>query len=514
MSGAAHGPVAVSGLRTPSLRRRVTLVVVALVAVLLVVLVAATELALRERLDDQLRQRLVERAGVADALVGQVDDRDLARRLEGEGVSVVVRAADGGVYAEGPLAGAAGVAPGDGEEVTGGSGGTGRGSGAGEGPADGGPRGPATVPSPLGDPGPPDPPGATPAVQESGDLLTVARSLTDGSTLLLLADASDVRDTVAQVRLVLLVTAVTVLLATALVVPLVVGGALRPLRRITDVARSITRGDRGRRLRPTTPGTDLGRTALAFDEMLDEVVGAEARAVDSEARLRDFVSDAAHELRTPVTGIRAAAEHVLRADPPREEREQVLVDLIREAQRAGRLVDDLLLMARIDRGLALVTGPVDLRSVAEEVARSPRPDSAVVRVVGDPAVAAADRDRVVQVLGNLVDNAVQAGARQVELRSSYDGDAAVVEVVDDGPGIPAADRERVFDRLVRLDPARERRAGGSGLGLSIARGLARAHGGELVCREPAGGAGARMRLTLPAGATVDGPVGAATTPRG
>ncbi|MEQ4548727.1 sensor histidine kinase [Nocardioides kribbensis] len=244
------------------------------------------------------------------------------------------------------------------------------------------------------------------------------------------------------------------------------------------------------------------------------MVGAEARAVDSEARLRDFVSDAAHELRTPVTGIRAAAEHVLRTDPPREEREQVLVDLIREAQRAGRLVDDLLLMARIDRGLALVTGPVDLRSVAEEVARSPRPGPAVVRVAGGPVVAAADRDRVVQVLGNLVDNAVQAGARQVELRSSYDGDAAVVEVVDDGPGIPAADHERVFDRLVRLDPARERRAGGSGLGLSIARGLARAHGGELVCREPAGGAGTRMRLTLPAGATEDGPVGAATTPRG
>ncbi|MEQ7847696.1 sensor histidine kinase [Nocardioides kribbensis] len=511
MSGTGGAP----GLRTPSLRRRVTLVVVALVAVLLVVLVAATELALRERLDDQLRQRLVERAGVADALVGEVDDRDLARRLEGEGVSAVVRTADGEVYAEGPLAGAAGVAPGDGEDASEGSGGTGGDSGAGEGPADGGPPGPATVPSPLrGDPGPPDPPGATPAVQESGDLLTVSRSLADGSTLLLLADASDVRETVAQVRLVLFVTAVAVLLATALVVPLVVGGALRPLRRITDVARSITRGDRGRRLRPTTPGTDLGRTALAFDEMLDEVVGAEARAVDSEARLRDFVSDAAHELRTPVTGIRAAAEHVLRADPPREEREQVLVDLIREAQRAGRLVDDLLLMARIDRGLALVTGPVDLRSVAEEVARSPRPGPAVVRVAGGPVVAAADRDRVVQVLGNLVDNAVQAGARQVELRSSYDGDAAVVEVVDDGPGIPAADRERVFDRLVRLDPARERRAGGSGLGLSIARGLARAHGGDLVCREPAGGAGTRMRLTLPAGATEDGPVGAATTPRG
>ncbi|MEQ4500218.1 HAMP domain-containing protein, partial [Nocardioides kribbensis] len=272
------GPGGAPGLRTPSLRRRVTLVVVALVAVLLVVLVAATELALRERLDDQLRQRLVERAGVADALVGEVDDRDLARRLEGEGVSAVVRTADGEVYAEGPLAGAAGVAPGDGEDASEGSGGTGGDSGAGEGPADGGPPGPATVPSPLrGDPGPPDPPGATPAVQESGDLLTVSRSLADGSTLLLLADASDVRETVAQVRLVLLVTAVAVLLATALVVPLVVGGALRPLRRITDVARSITRGDRGRRLRPTTPGTDLGRTALAFDEMLDEVVGAEAR---------------------------------------------------------------------------------------------------------------------------------------------------------------------------------------------------------------------------------------------
>lgn len=485
----AVGPVV--GLRTPSLRRRVTLVVVLLMAALLVVLVVSTDVVLRNRLDDQLRQRLVDRAGVADALVGQVDERDLARRLEGEGVSVVITTADGATYAEGSLAGAAGAAPTDGS--------------TGSGPSEG-PGAPGKGLRPPGAPTPPDPRGAPPAVQQSGDLLTVSRQLDDGSRLLLLADARDVRDTVAQVRLALLVAALVVLLFTAAGVPLVVAGALRPLDRITAVARSITGGDRARRLRPVSPSTELGRTAVAFDEMLDELVGAEGRAVASEARLRDFLSDAAHELRTPVAGIAASAEYLLREDPDRTHREASLVALIRETRRAGRLVDDLLLMARIDRGLDLARGPVDLEEVVEEVvaARRLRSPVAHLTVTGSAAPITGDRDRLLQVVANLIDNALQAtdgtGHVDVVVQPGEPG-MVVLEVRDDGPGVPARDRERIFDRLVRLDDRRTRSAG-SGLGLPIARGIARSHGGELICT-PRAGAGAVFRLSVPDGVNAD-----------
>ncbi|GAA5153612.1 hypothetical protein GCM10023340_35870 [Nocardioides marinquilinus] len=481
------------GLRTPSLRRRATVVVVVLVAALLVVLVVATELVLRERLDAQLRQRLVDRVGVAEALVGQVDDRDLARRLEGQGVSVVIVTADGATYAEGSLAGALGA------------------GGPASDPAgpNEGPDAPPVGADPPG-PAPPDPPGADPEVQESGDLLTVSRRLDDGSTLLLAADAGDVRDTVAEVRLVLLVAAGLVLLLTAVLVPLVVSGALRPLRTITGVARDITRGDRGRRLRPVSPHTELGRTAVAFDDMLDEVVGAEERAVASEARLRSFLSDAAHELRTPVAGVQATAEQLLRDDPPRAEREQALLALIRATRRAGRLVDDLLLMARIDRGLDLQRAEVDLAEVADEVLDERRHRHLSARLVreGGPLLVEGDHDRLVQVVANLVDNALQAtgGQGQVVVRlDAVDDGAARLDVADDGPGVPPEQRERVFERLVRLENGHAR-PDGAGLGLPIARGIARSHGGDLVCLAAPSG-GALFRLTLPPSSAGVGPTG-------
>ncbi|MFB9313000.1 sensor histidine kinase [Nocardioides plantarum] len=499
------------GLHTPSLRRRVTWVVLAAVTLMLLVLGVTTDLVLEARLNGQQRERLVDRARVADALVDQVDGRDLARRLEGDGVSVVLIGPDGDVYAEGPLAGGAaaddrpaGTPPSQQAEQPQAPGSAAR-------PQDGRAPTPPSRPAPRSE---------DPEVVESGDLLTVTRDLADGSRVELLSDTSDVQDTLGQVRLALLLGALLVLLAAAVAVPLVVGRALAPLGRITEAARSITGGDRGRRLRPSPATSELGRTATAFDDMLDELVGAEARARAAEDRIRTFLSDAAHDLRTPLTGAQAAAELVLRDDPPKAERERVLTTAVREARRAGRLVDDMLLMARIDQGLTLRRDPVDLHEVAAAVvaAREPTAPDVPIALTGAPCTVTGDRDRLSRLLGNLVDNAVNAvrtvpaataGPRvRIEVGTVGGTVGRWVEVVvrDDGPGVGVGDRERIFDRMVRLDGSRAdvegAAASGSGLGLPIARGIARAHGGDLVC-EPTGpeGRGAVFRLTLPGSPT-------------
>ncbi|MTE17374.1 sensor histidine kinase [Nocardia aurantiaca] len=290
--------------------------------------------------------------------------------------------------------------------------------------------------------------------------------------------------------------------------------ALAPLDAMTRLARDIAHGHLGRRLEPSRTDTELGRTAAAFDEMLDALEGAlrdtaaaEARARASEQRIRVFVGDAAHELRTPITGVRSLAEAVFQqpADTDPEDRQRMLLLLVRETQRAGRLVEDLLDLARIDAGLRLRLEPVDLYALAAthvDRMRMLHPHIEF-QLTGTAATVPADPERITQILTNLLTNACQAmkdhGRITIELRPH----AGTVELVvsDSGPGIPAGDRERIFDRLVRLDHARDNRPDGSGLGLAIARGLARAHGGDLTCADPAPGTpGAVFVLRLPAGA--------------
>ncbi|MFE3254950.1 sensor histidine kinase [Nocardia sp. NPDC059229] len=287
--------------------------------------------------------------------------------------------------------------------------------------------------------------------------------------------------------------------------------ALAPLDAMTRLARDIAHGHLGRRLEPSRTDTELGRTAAAFDEMLDALEGAlrdtaaaEARARASEQRIRVFVGDAAHELRTPITGVRSLAEAVFQqpADTDPEDRQRMLLLLVRETQRAGRLVDDLLDLARIDAGLQLRLEPVDLSELTAphlDRMRMLHPHTEF-RLTGEAATVPADPERISQILTNLCSNACQAmkddGSVTVELRAY--ADAVDVVVSDSGPGIPAGDRERIFDRLVRLDHARHHRPDGSGLGLAIARGLARAHGGDLTCADPAPGTpGAVFVLRLP-----------------
>ncbi len=464
-------------LRSGSVRLRTAAAVLALIAVLLVVLAVAVDVALGARLRAQIEERLRDRAAATASLVGVVDDADLADRLSAQGLAVRIDGAAGGSVVAGPS------------------------------------------PDQLRD-GPPGGPGAggppserTPAVgtdasavtvvasEVSGDddLVTLRSSLSDGSTLTLTASAAGVEDTLAQVRWVMGVASAGVLLLSAGAIVVVVRVTLRPLDRVSQVARSIGAGERGRRLRPTRPDTEIGRVAAALDDMLDDVVGAENAAREAEVRLRAFLSDAAHELRTPVAGIRAAADTLVRADLDGPEREMLAAHVAREASRASRLVDDLLLMARVDRGLELAPTRVDLRRlVAAETARAQlvHPALRLEESVPDAAVPAhVDVDRFAKVLSNLVENAARATAGRgrvlLELRDA--GAEAVISVQDDGPGVPATERHRIFERLVRLDAARA--AGGAGLGLPIARGIARAHGGDVRC-EPST-VGARFTVTVP-----------------
>ncbi|MGH3938731.1 MAG: HAMP domain-containing sensor histidine kinase [Pseudonocardiaceae bacterium] len=350
---------------------------------------------------------------------------------------------------------------------------------------------------------------------------TLRRALPDGSQLILTGDTDGISAAQHRLRGVLVLAGLLAIALAAGVLLATTRVALAPLDAMTALARSIARGDRGRRLSPTRTDTELGRTAAAFDSMLDALEGTEAqarasetRALASEARTRQFVADAAHELRTPLAGVRAAAEASVAPGLSEPERQRLHVLLIREAGRAGRLVEDLLALARLDAGQQPRRAPVELLELARTEAERVRllAPSQDVRVTGQPITVNADAQQVSQILANLLDNARRHTSRQIEVVVAGADGGAVVTVTDDGPGIAEADRERIFDRLVRLDEARTQPEAtapsqgaapslglsGAGLGLAIARGFARAHGGDLRCVPPTPGTtGAAFRLELP-----------------
>jgi two-component system OmpR family sensor kinase len=345
--------------------------------------------------------------------------------------------------------------------------------------------------------------GAPPA-EPTGKIREVRATLqagqrTRGASLILTADTSLLEGASRTLRRVLLISGGAALLITALALILGMRFALAPLDAMTSLARSIAAGRRGGRLQPTRTDTELGRTAAAFDEMLDSLEGAERTARGSEQRMRQFVADAAHELRTPVAGLQTAAETLLQLAPdaPTQRREELELLLVRESRRAGTLVADLLELARIDAGLELRRRPVHLRALAtnqQERLRLTAP-ALTVQLTGPDVSVFADPDRLTQILANLLDNARHAtsGTGQVDILMNPVHEFVEIVVQDNGPGVPVEDRERIFQRLVHGERSR-----GSGLGLPIARGFARAHGGNLVCLDRADGRpGAAFRLTLP-----------------
>ncbi|MFK4483592.1 ATP-binding protein [Curtobacterium sp. AB7] len=494
-------------LRTTSLRLRTVVAIVVLLAVLLAGLAVAVEVLLGIRLRAQAEDQLRDRASAAAALVGTVDAEDLADRLSAQGLSVRIVKPDGGAVEAGPTPDQLRTGP----------------------PEPGGL--PATVPRGSGLVGGTTPTAAaTPTTTEDGatvtsssareddGVLTLVSRLDDGTRITLTAGTRDVQDTLVQLGWVMGGASAAFLGVAVLGVVLVVRRSLRPLDEMATTARSIAGGDRGRRLRPSRQDTEIGRVAVALDEMLDAVEGAEREAVAAEARVRSFLSDAAHELRTPVAGVRAAADTLVRdGGGDVATREVLAVHVVRQADRAARLIEDMLTMARLDRGIDLDRRPVDLGAflVAEgDRLRLRLPSVALEVVVPErPVRADVDAERLAQVVGNLVDNAARAIGPAGRIVVSLDdpGAGPVLRVADDGPGIPAQDRARVFDRLVRLEAARDARSGGAGLGLPIARGIAEAHGGSLQYADDGEGhevgalGGAVFELRLPAAVEGRGP---------
>ena len=324
----------------------------------------------------------------------------------------------------------------------------------------------------------------------------------DGANLTLAVDTALASDARRTLRRILMITAVIALVVSAALIAAAVRLALRPLDSMAALAKAVSQGNRGYRLAPTRTDTELGQTAQAFDEMLDELEGAETRAQQAEERTRAFLADAAHELRTPIAGVQAAAETLLHHDDQldHDERQHLQALLVREAERAGALISDLLTAARLDAGIDLDLAPVSLRTLAHseiDRVRLLHPETAVT-MSGPEVIARADAARVSSILRNVIDNAVRAAGPegQVHLVVREHDQFAIAEIWDSGPGVPPSQRERIFERLVRLDHGRAGDAGGSGLGLAIARGYARAHGGDLTCEDPRG-SGAMFRLVLP-----------------
>ncbi len=290
--------------------------------------------------------------------------------------------------------------------------------------------------------------------------------------------------------------AVAVPAATALLAVVVwwlVGRTLRPVEAIRREVAGIGAGGAGLDRRVPVPAGDdeVARLARTMNGMLD-------RIEDAARRQQRFVADASHELRSPLARVRAEVEVDL-AHPGGADPDATAASVLAEVVAMQHLVDDLLALARADAGVAAgERGPVDLDDLVDRQARRLRAGGRVAvdsRGVGAAQVVG-DRDRLARAIGNVVDNAARHARTTVTLAVGEDGDAAVVSVADDGPGIAPERRDEVFERFSRLDGARTVPAGGAGLGLAIAREIVVAHGGTIAV-DPAHGPGARLVIALP-----------------
>jgi two-component system OmpR family sensor kinase len=299
-----------------------------------------------------------------------------------------------------------------------------------------------------------------------------------------------------------IVIGAVVLGATAVLALLIIQLGLRPLRRMGEAAGVIAAGDLSRRVEPATPKTEIGRLGLALNAMLSQIEAAFGQSKASEQRLRRFIADASHELRTPLTSIRGysemlrrgAAESAADADLARRRIEE-------ESVRMSTLVDDMLLIARLDQGRPLETKPVNLQAIARDAvddARAVAPQRDIKLDADEPIVVAGDDTRLRQVVGNLMRNALvhTPPATPIEVAVTTEDSVARMSVSDHGPGLRPDQLERIFEPFYRADPSRSRDSGGAGLGLSIVNAVVVAHGGHVTVKETSGG-GATFEVELP-----------------
>ncbi len=368
------------------------------------------------------------------------------------------------------------------------------------------------------------------------------------ATLIAGVDLGDINGTISQLARVDLLVSIVIIVALALVGVAIVQSSLRPLTDIQRTAQAIASGDLSRRVPDEDPRTEVGRLGRSLNAMLSQIESSfdaqsrsEAAARRSEERMRQFVADASHELRTPLTAMRGYAEYYRQrggisgepaapaAEPgnlpalngtpargspghgggqlDRADLDRIMQRVEQESARMGVLVEDMLLLARLDQQRPLEQRPVDLLTLAADAVQDARiiaPDRAIDLSVGSATafLVLGDEVRLRQVIGNLMSNALNhtpdgtpisvrilAGPRQPV-------PSVVLEVADQGPGISPEQAEHVFERFYRGDQARTRKAGGTGLGLAIVAALVAAHGGA-VTLDTAPGQGATFRVTLP-----------------
>jgi two-component system OmpR family sensor kinase len=291
-------------------------------------------------------------------------------------------------------------------------------------------------------------------------------------------------NTLGQLVTIDLVVSAALLVVLAVLVLVVVRVGMRPLVEIERTAGAIAAGDMSRRVVPTDEHTEVGRLGASLNEMLTQIEQAFANQQASEQRLRQFLADASHELRTPLTSIRGYSELFRRgaADRP-EDLSSAMRRIEDEATRMGALVDDLLLLARLDQGRPLERVPVDLAEVAREVTADAAvvdPGRPITLEASSPIVVLGDEQRLCQAVANLVRNALDhtPPGTPVEVAVRAEGSRAVLTVTDHGPGIAPEHLERIFERFYRADPSRTRESGGMGLGLAIVSSIAEAHDGS------------------------------------
>ncbi|TCC00557.1 HAMP domain-containing protein [Micromonospora zingiberis] len=332
-----------------------------------------------------------------------------------------------------------------------------------------------------------------PAVQrirvDDQPVLLVGVPLSDSASFYEIASLRELEQTFQVLALALTAVAIMVAGSGAALGWYATRHGLRPLTAVADAAERIAAGDFTTRLAPDTD-PDLTRLSTSFNRMVDEL----AQRIDRDRR---FAADVSHELRSPLQTLAAAASVLARRRDNQDERTATAARLVAdEIDRFQQLVNDLLNLARSDQPVHRES--VDMVELARQSCRDrDLPETMVRLAVGTPGTWRVDRRRVAQVLTNLLDNAERYGAGPVAVRLSRAGDVGVVEVDDEGPGVPVEDRKSIFDRFVRGRAANYRGGGdGTGLGLALVAQHAAAHGGDAsVSDRPEGGA--RFRITLP-----------------
>jgi two-component system, OmpR family, sensor kinase len=365
--------------------------------------------------------------------------------------------------------------------------------------------GPSDAPEPLPDVAavPPDADGpvTVPSVEAGGPEYRVVQSgLPAGGRLYTAMSLADVDATIAEVRRVLVIAGLLGLVAVALAGWLAIRVGLRPIDRMVTTAQRIAQGHITERVEVTAPDSEVGRLGAALNRMLDRIVEAFGAKAASEEQMRRFVADAGHELRTPLTAVRGYAELAAQADDPAER--AAAIDRVGQAAvRMGALVDDLVLLARLDQGRPLARERVEMSQVVMDAladARTVEPGRAIeVRapVVGTEVTG--DRARLRQVIDNLLANVREhTPADAGVLVTVGAGDEVVVTVTDDGPGMDDAEAAQAFDRFWQAPATGDHLRQGTGLGLAIVADLVHAHGGR-ISLDTAPGLGTRVTLTFP-----------------